>query len=235
MGGDPSRKTLRGRYAVPAIQEDAWHTVSGERVGARVSRLLARHRCESDLLLNAGSGAYQLGVPGWKEISLDLFEEPLAGKPAAVCANVERLPFGSGSFGAVVCVGEVLGYCDPFTAISEFARVLTPNGMLLCDFGSTFGAKHWFKETFGVSATLVTDEYNNRPEILWNYSPRYILNVLRECGFGHAQIKGVHGMSGIAARVGTTKAIAANIERSAGWLLSMTSGSDLVVINVRRA
>jgi ubiquinone/menaquinone biosynthesis C-methylase UbiE len=51
----------------------------------------------------------------------------------SVCTSVERLPFRENSMGAIVCVGEVLAYCDPAAAIGEFARVLVRSGLLICD------------------------------------------------------------------------------------------------------
>jgi ubiquinone/menaquinone biosynthesis C-methylase UbiE len=109
----------------------------------------------------------------WDEISVDLFTTPLRSQKLSVCANIQVLPFKADTFGCVVCVGEVLAYCDPAQAISELARVLASSGLLICDFGSTTSARYAFTHLYGRAADIVTDHYNGSPEKIWVYSPQY--------------------------------------------------------------
>jgi SAM-dependent methyltransferase len=186
-------------------------------------------------LLNAGCGVYSIGAQSWGEIAVDLFEEPLAGRTRAVCANIELLPFRTGAFGAIVCIGEVLGYCDPAAALSEFSRVLAQNGVLLCDFGSTTSARHWLTPSFDKATALVTDTYNDRPEVLWNYSPGYVRRLLRRNDFEIERVRGSHTVSAVARRCGMPLHRAAALERRFGGTMQSIACADLVLVAARKA
>ena len=62
--------------------------------------------------------------------------------PAEFCsADVQRLPFADASFDALYCVS-VLEHMDrPDEVVDEFARVLTPNGVLLVTFDISLDGK----------------------------------------------------------------------------------------------
>jgi SAM-dependent methyltransferase len=148
------RDDLRARYAVVTVDEDEWHCHSDAVTMATVRKYLPKaFVTELGWVLNAGAGVSRLGFP--REISVDLFPEPIAGRQYPVCASIARLPFRSSSIDAVVCVGEVLAYCDPSEAISEFARVMRPNGRLIIDFGSTKSWRVFATPQHGVAATAL--------------------------------------------------------------------------------
>ena len=50
--------------------------------------------------------------------------------------SAERLPFGDGSFGTVLCLFTVLNMCDPGRAVKEMARVLEPGGRAIISVAS---------------------------------------------------------------------------------------------------
>jgi SAM-dependent methyltransferase len=130
------RDDLRKRYDVSVIKEDDWHSYSGRRTSEFLTKQLALLGPSANRLLNAGAGVYGNTTGQSDEVSVDLFSTPMKGRENAVCASIERLPFSNGSFSCVLlCVGEVLAYCDPAAAFAEFSRVLVPNGTLICDFG----------------------------------------------------------------------------------------------------
>src|SRR5262245_3267412 len=128
---------LEPRYATTSITEDAWHTFGDKRKHDFICRHLNRGPNQSPWLLNAGCGVHRIVADDWNEVCLDLFPQPIRHHPHPVRATVERLPFASSSIGAVVCIGEVLGYCDPTRALAEFSRVLEPSGALICDYGNS--------------------------------------------------------------------------------------------------
>jgi hypothetical protein len=115
------RDDLRNRYDVSAIEEDDWHTYSGRRTSEFLTKQLALLGASANRLLNAGAGVYGNTTGQSSEISVDLFSTPMKGRKNAVCASIEKLPFSDGSFSCVLCVGEVLAYCDPAAAFAEFA------------------------------------------------------------------------------------------------------------------
>src|SRR5438132_4771064 len=96
------REELLRRYDVSSIQEDAWHSYSGQKTSAFMAEHLPKPVPPSDWLLNAGAGVYGLHLTGWKEVPVDLFIAPILKRRRAVCTSVERLPFQAQTFAAIV-------------------------------------------------------------------------------------------------------------------------------------
>lgn len=216
------------------MSEDAWHSHCGRVTASVVGRRLATNSTSSTLLLNAGSGVYAVTELRWRELVLDLFAAPLRGRRDAVCGSIEALPFRSRQFGAVVCVGEVLAYCDPATALTEFARTLAPAGVLVIDFRSTRSARCWLRSSYGRAVDLVTDEYNGEPELTWIYDPRYIERLLEKTGFLVREVLGTHTWSSIARSLGLTSSSATRIEQSLYPLALLQGCADLITIVAER-
>ena len=229
------REQLRERYDVDDFHEDPWHGYCGECTREIISGVLPNASSDSDLLLNAGSGVYRLNRPGWEEISVDLFESPLGNRPNSLCASVEDMPLEDESFGAVVCVGEVLGYCDPQRAFIEFSRVLRRGGILICDFGSTLSFRHRSHACYAREADIIVDEYNGTEERVWVYNPHFIRRLLRSSGFTVQQEFGTHTWSALANRLGVSKARATTFQRSMRWLSLPRQWADIRTIVAERA
>lgn len=222
---------LKDRYDVEYVDEDEWHTYSD-----RITRaVLASHLCSKDFarddwILNAGAGVTTLGIDCCREVCLDLFTAPVEGRPHAVCANILQLPFKPRVFAAAVCVGEVLAYCDPSNAFSEFARVIKPGGRLIFDFGSTRSWRHFAKPSFGRAAVVLVSEYNGSDEKTWNYDPRYLLNRLNHFGFCVRAVYGAHSWSTIARRVGAGVKTALAVENGLRRILNPIRYSDTITV-----
>lgn len=229
------RAELRNRYDVPTFHEDDWHEYSGIRTTNILSSFLGRGHATSDWLLNAGSGVYNTGTHNWKELSVDLFSKPITPQRYPVCSTVERLPFKTGSIGGIVCVGEVLAYCDPARAFEEFSRILVPAGFLACDFGSSRSARYWLRESYGRAADLITDVYNGSPEQTWVYSPEYIKSLLNQFGFRIEAISGTHTWSTIARRTGIPPGAAVMVQRAFENFKLPTRWADLITIVASRS
>jgi SAM-dependent methyltransferase len=209
--------------------EDEWHAYSGQRTSEIVLRYLKEAE-PPKLLLNAGAGVHKLDLPGWDEIALDLFPNPLRNHRSSVCASVEAMPFDDAKFDAVVCVGEVLGYCDPARAIREFSRVLSPNGILICDFESTLSWRYWATSVYGRAAEIVTDFYNGSTEQIWAYHPNYITNLLTTFGFSTEARLGTHNWSPLALRIGASRRTALSVEKALRWSRLSLPWADLQTI-----
>lgn len=224
-----SREELRGRYAVTKLEEDLWHRHSDRITAAVVGKYLEPwSRCSQNWVLNAGAGVTTIGTA--REVSLDLFPDPVIGKQYPVCATVARLPFSAGQFSAVVCVGEVLAYCDPNVVIGEFARVLRPAGRLILDFGSTRSWRVFGTPSYGSSAALITSEYNGSAEKTWIYDPAYIKHVLERFGFKITAVHGAHRWSPLARRLGVGLKIALKIEELFSRCLRPARCADTITI-----
>jgi SAM-dependent methyltransferase len=221
---------LRARYNVEKFAEDEWHTYTGEKTLAIINRCVSLSRATSRLLLNAGAGVHELNLKSWEELSVDLFSAPLRAHRRAVCANIEELPFNSAQFGGVVCVGEVLGYCDPARAIAEFSRVLAPGGVLVCDFGNSRSFRYWLSDNYGRSATMVKDMYNDSIEHIWVYDPQYIRSLIASFGFSIRQVFGTHNWSALTRRLGASPRSSVAVQQFLDWLPSPVLFSDVMTI-----
>lgn len=221
---------LRARYDVENISEDAWHSYSGARTAKILTRYLPMSGAKSRSLLNAGSGVHQVRMPPWQEVSVDLFSRPIRSHSKFVCANIEQLPFAANEFGAVVCVGEVLGYCDPARALAEFARVVEQGGVLICDFGNTRSIRYWLTPTYRRAADLTTDSYNGTPERIWVYEPSYILSLLESSGFEIKRTIGTHTWSALWRRLGASSQRAVRWQTLLEWIPVPESFSDVMTV-----
>ena len=224
------REQLRPRYDVAAIREDDWHAYSGDRTFSLVAEQVAHFRHSSRWLLNAGSGVYEFHPGEWREVLLDLFQRPILNRRYPVCASVEQLPFDQAVFGGIVCVGEVLAYCDPARSLAEFARVIAPSGILVFDFGSSRGIRYWLRSPYGRAAEIVTDQYNGVPERTWVYDPNYVRSLLASNGFSITASWGTHTWSALARRLGAPDALALSLQRAFHWLQLPPSWADVTTI-----
>jgi SAM-dependent methyltransferase len=229
------REQLSARYDVASIDEDTWHSYSGDRTERFISHVLSTSESPSKLLLNAGCGVYRISVSHWHEIALDLFPTPLRMRSHAICASVEALPFKNNIFGGLVCVGEVLGYCDPAKTIQEFARVLMPKGILVCDFSSTQSFRYWLTKVYGRAADIVTQSYNGQPERTWAYHPEYIESLLESAGFEIHQCIGTHTWSALANRMGFSMKSAVRLQKRLDGIERPHRYADLMTIAAVRS
>lgn len=225
-----SRDELKARYDIESITEDEWHSHCAQESREILREFLSVSKAPTKLLLNAGAGVHELKISGWLETSVDLFEAPLRTHQKAICASVENLPFGPGKFGAVVCIGEVLGYCDPARAIAEFSRVLASEGVLICDFGNSHSIRHWFTSASRRAAHLIVDTYNGTSERIWIYSPDYIKSILAGYGFGITRVIGTHIWSAAGRKVGMSPAAAVRWQTHIKWLPLAPSWADVTTI-----
>lgn len=114
---------------------------------------------------------------------VDIAEEKLKGIHNAVVANIESLPFPGTMFRSVICVGSVINYCDASAVISEFTRVLQPNGTLILEFESSFGFEYKGAEVYGKSADVVTVKFQGQDHHQWLFSISYIKALLKANNF----------------------------------------------------
>lgn len=229
-----ARDELRKRYDVASLQEDEWHSFEDNGRRLFIGSELPSPKVGKCYLLNAGAGVHILDLKGWEVVSVDLFSKPLLRQPLGVCASVTNLPFASRSFRAVICLGEVLGYCDPVSALAEFARILASEGILILDFASTRSFRYWFSAAYGRAADLVSVDYNGELEKIWIYDPKYIRSLLVKSGFSITREDGVCGWAALLQRSGLRTATALRAETYLQKFARLLTWSDLIILAARR-
>ena len=228
------RSEIKGRYDIAAIDEDEWHSFEDRERRVFVTQALSSQSSASRWLLNAGAGVHDLKLKSWDVIPVDLFPTPLGRRRFSVCCSIAALPFPNELFGAVVCMGEVLGYCDPAQAIDEFSRILEPGGMLICDYGSTRSIRHLFTSVHGRAAHMVTIDYNEEPERIWIFDPSYIASLLDFSGFVAVTEKGICGWAATFQRIGIATPTALKIETALRRVPFSARSSDVTIVAARR-
>jgi SAM-dependent methyltransferase len=173
---------------------------------------------------------YQVVGKPWREIAVDLFEAPLQTHREGVCASILDLPFRDATFGTVVCVGEVLAYCDPASALREFARVLVPSGYVIVDFRSTRSARYWLTRSHGRAVDFVADQYNGSEEKTWVYDPSYMTALLKRFGFRVVRESTTHRWSSLLHRIGVPRRVAVRAERRLERVPFPSAWADLTTV-----
>src|ERR1043166_141083 len=215
--------------------EDEWHEYTGEKTLEFLRSYLPLSTAASKWLLNAGAGVYAIRFSQCKEVLVDLFVTPIRKKPYAVCASVEKLPFSRDTFYEIVCVGEVLAYCDPAVAINEFGRVLKRSGIVVIDFCNSRSVRYWLKKSYGRAADLVTDFYNGTTERTWIYDYAYIDHLMKSAGLEVIARLGTHTWSALARRFGATMSTAVLIQRHLDRLPLPRRCADVMTIVASRS
>ena len=138
------------RFERFATRHQADHLVSGwSLAGLRQRVALFERLLDRGLLppgrrvleLGCGAGTYVrlLGKRGYPVVGLDYSLPSLSRAAAAdpggryVAGSAYALPFPSGAFHAVVCVGVLQVLEHPDAAIAEMARILAPRGIVLIE------------------------------------------------------------------------------------------------------
>src|SRR2546423_8967435 len=96
---------------------DAWHRYSQSVVHqTALAWYYAFGKARGPRLFNAGSAGRDYGI---KEpmTHLDLFESKIAACKDYIVGDISDIPAPNDSFDVILCVGSVLNYADPLSAI----------------------------------------------------------------------------------------------------------------------
>jgi malonyl-CoA O-methyltransferase len=135
------RSAVRRRFERAAASYPKSSRLEAE-VGARMLARLDYMKLAPRRILDAGSGppegALAKRYPGAEVVALDFAFAMLRPRrfrffrrPRAVCADMERLPLVDDAIDLVWCNMALHWVVDPRAAFGEFARVLSPQGLLM--------------------------------------------------------------------------------------------------------
>jgi SAM-dependent methyltransferase len=192
-------------------EEDVWHAYTGKKLEEIVCQAVADLALNEKAVLNVGSAGSTYGLDSENHFHLDIAERLLPRGGKSVAGSAEALPFLSGSFDAVICVGSVINYCDAVPVCRETARVLRPGGWLLLEFESSESGEYLWKPGYSRMVNYVTTSYLGQEERLWLYAPVYLKALLDASGLIVKDDVGFHVSTVMAYR------LLQNIERSMNW------------------
>jgi len=181
-------------------ESNQWSRHTYYFIRRELTRLFVNDNIASGLILNAGSSGNDYRIQAHPQIHVDFC---LNGLPPgnSVIADLEALPFRSSVFENVICVGAVINYCDPVSAINEISRVICEKGCFILDFESSRSFELLGSKDFDSAATLTRSAYNGCNDILWLYSPEFIMKLLKSMDFRVNKILYYHTISSASYRI----------------------------------
>jgi SAM-dependent methyltransferase len=187
-------------------------------------------------ILDAGCG---IGVYDWmplRAVNLDLFIAQVRGRPNALVADVERLPFADRDFDLIFCLGSVLNYVSAPKALGELARVAAPSALLYLHFETSSSFEHVFKKGWNAPNHLNKTVNATREDYVWIYSPRYVFELLGSLGFRMRKTARFHILSSLFYKCGVpqdTAYKAARLDPAVPWLNFFADDVILLAEKVR--
>lgn len=162
---------------------DKWHTYNHQQIVKSLTRSGIYSLSRDSKILNAGSGGESYFLSEDSLYHVDIAASKIIGKKHFYVGSIEKLPFEDCFFDAVICVGEVINYCDADKVIAEFSRVLRAGGLLILEYESTNTLELIFRKEFNSPRQLWKTFYQGHPEWIWYYSDEYLMKTISSNGF----------------------------------------------------
>lgn len=177
---DEVSKTAVENYnsSTPWPQNDIWHKHTFNAEKEIVEKWLSIVSSQNTLILNAGSGGSVYNTEG-TVIHLDIIEKYIKHFEKYLVGSIEEINLPAESVDVIICVGSVLNYADAQRAVSEFYRILKPNGFLILEFERSDSAEFLCTTNHGKDIFTNVYYYNDQKHLLWLYSERHIRQLLR--------------------------------------------------------
>ena len=134
--------------APPWPDNDVWHKYTFGLEKSTVESWLSKITKDNMVILNAGSGGTNYKIKG-TIVHLDIIEAYIKTYKHYIVGSVEHIDLPSQSIDGVICVGSVLNYVDVQRAISEFSRILKPNGFFIIEFERSNSAEFLASKNHG--------------------------------------------------------------------------------------
>src|ERR1700674_1639865 len=175
---------------------DSWHS----HLRARLNEALAFESRNLELsadarILNIGSRGSHYSFTSENHFHLDLCEIGMAQISLFVRADAHLLPFASGSFDLILMIGSVINYCDAARLISECARWMKQNAILVFDFENLRTWEYWRHWRYNIA--LASTDYAGTREKIWVYSPVLIEAMLEARKLSIERKVYVHTLTGL--------------------------------------
>lgn len=189
---------------------DKWHTYTHKKI----STFLRKINLKKNLyILNAGSGGNSYNLYN-RMHHVDVAEEKINKCPEYTVSSIESMPFKDDIFDVIICVGSVINYCDAAACLSEFNRVLKPNGLLILEFENSHSYEYFGKKAYKKNAYIVDCIFQSKEHRNWVYSHEYICKLLTTMGFNISSKRYFHILSSLVLRLGFS-------EKTSSWFAGL--------------
>lgn len=192
----------------PWPEQNAWHARTFATIRKVVEEWLEEYSSAGMQILNAGSGGTEYRTQA-KLIHLDIVEKFIRHFEDYLVGSVEEIALPNESMDGVICVGSVINYADAQRAISEFSRILKHRGFLILEYERSDSAEFLCTSLHSKYLFSKAYNYNNQTHLLWMYSERHILEMLKYHQFSVKKQARFHSLSSLLYRIGMSEEDAA--------------------------
>lgn len=214
---DGRRKFYEEQYRI-AEPMDPWHAYAQRVLHSKVLEWYYNAcRRRGTRVLNAGSGGSSYGIAE-PMTHLDLFESRVCHHPDYLVGDISAIPATDESYDVVICVGSVLNYADPVSAIRELTRVLRPGGKLILEYERSRSFEHRWEHRHSYACARVTTFYGGVKTHVWTYGDEFVDGLLlaSKCRF-YREFR-FHGASTVALACSGSPAFATYFTFADRWL-----------------
>lgn len=202
----------------PWPDTDTWHYYTYKILHKYIQNYIDKLQLKNtQIVLNAGCGKtiYKTCAT---IIQMDIIEEYVNSFENYLVGSIEKIPLQDCSVDFVICVGSVINYVDIQKAMSEFSRILKPNGILILEFERSNSAEFLFTKKYAKTVFMQTYQYNNQTHYLWMYDEKFVLQLAEFYKFSCNKKYRFHSLSSLFYRFGLSEKKAAKYSKFDHWL-----------------
>ena len=198
--------------------DDIWHSYTYKILHKHIQDYIDELQFKNtQVVLNAGCGKTTYKTCA-TIIHMDIIEEYVNLFENYLVGSIEKIPLQDCSVDCVICVGSVINYVDIQKAMSEFSRILKPNGILILEFERSNSAEFLFTKKYAKTLFMQTYQYNNQTHYLWMYDENFVLQLAEFYKFSCKKKYRFHSLSSLFYRFGLSEKKAAKYSKFDDWL-----------------
>lgn len=202
----------------PWPDDDVWHSYTYKILHKYIQDYIDELQFKNtQVVLNAGCGKTTYKTCA-TIIYMDIIEEYINLFKNYLVGSIEKIPLQDCSVDCIICVGSVINYVDIQKAMSEFCRVLKPNGILILEFERSNSAEFLFTKKYAKTLFMQTYQYNNQTHYLWMYDENFVLQLAEFYKFSCNKKYRFHSLSSLFYRFGLSEKKAAKYSKFDDWL-----------------
>lgn len=197
----------------PWPDDDVWHSYTYKILHKQIQDYIDKLQFKNtQVILNAGCGKTTYKTCA-TIIHMDIIEEYVNLFQNYLVGSIEKIPLQGCSVDCVICVGSVINYVDIQKAISEFSRILKPNGILILEYERSNSAEFLFTKKYAKTIFMQTYQYNNQTHYLWMYDEKFIIQLVEFYKFICKKKYRFHSLSSLFYRFGLSEKKAAKYSK----------------------
>ena len=201
----------------PWPDDDIWHSYTYKILQEHIQDYLDELQLKNtQVVLNAGCGKTTYKTCA-TIIHMDIIEEYINLFENYLVSSVEKILLQDCSVDCVICVGSVINYVDIQKAMSEFSRILKPNGILILEYERSNSAEFLFTKNYAKTVFMQTYQYNNQTHYLWMYDEKFVLQLAEFYKFCCKKKYRFHSISSLLFRLGLSEKKAAKYSKFDNW------------------